>query len=147
MTTLEQILLAPERRETLIRKTASWVERHVEKTSGLRGMALKTGLSAAKSARADVVERAVARLLPEFARALEPMFAEFRAGGGKDFGAYLKDHRDEAADLLMGVADARAGATSHRALAAGYKRLRGTLESELKGILPDIARMMAAEIR
>jgi hypothetical protein len=147
MTTLADILLAPGRREALVRKTATWVERHVERTSGLRGMALKTGLSAVRSARPDAVERTVDRLLPEFARALEPMFADFRAGGGRDFGAYLAQHRDEATGALMAVADARAAASSHRALAAGYRRLRGTLESELRGLLPEIARMMAAELR
>lgn len=143
MTTLADILLAPARRDRLMRQTADWIERYVHEKPGLRGMALRTGLAAAKSGRADIVERAVARLLPECADALEPLYQRFLAGGGGDFGAFLRQHADEAAAAIMAVTDQRVAASSHRALATGYRRLRGTLEHEVRGLLPDIAAMIA----
>ena len=146
MTTLAEILLAPARRDRLMRQTAEWIERYVHEKPGLRGMALRAGLSAAKSARADAVDRAVARLLPECADALEPLYQRFLAGAGGDFGAYLREHADEAASAIMGVTDQRVAASSHRALAAGYRRLRGTLEHEVRALLPDIATMIARGI-
>lgn len=142
MTTLAELLLAPGRREVLVRETARWVERYVDEAGGLRGLALRGGLAAAKAGRADIVPRAVARLLPEMAAALEPHWQRFRASGGRDFGAYLKEHAGAASEAMMQVADARVAASGHRALAAGYRRLRGTLESELERLLPDIARMI-----
>lgn len=146
MTTLAEILLAPERRDRLMRQTAEWIERYVHEKPGLRGMALRAGLAAAKSARHDAVERAVARLLPEFADALEPFYQRFLASGEKDFSAFLRGHAADASEALMGVADQRVAASPHRALAAGYRRLRGTLEHELEGLLPDIASMLARAI-
>jgi hypothetical protein len=142
MTTLADLLLAPGRREALVRETARWVERYVEQAGGLRGIALRAGLGAARAGRADIVPRAVARLLPEMIVALEPHWQRFKATGERDFGAYLQRHARDASESLMQVADARAEASGHRALAAGYRRLRGTLESELERLLPDIARMI-----
>lgn len=146
MTTLAELLLAPSRRDALVRETARWVERYVADAGGLRGIALRAGLGAAQAGRPDIVTRAVARLLPEFAQALEPHWQRFKATGEHDFGAYLKRHAADASEAMMQVADARVAASNHRALAVGYRRLRGTLESELERLLPDIARMIGRTI-
>lgn len=146
MTTLAEILLKPGRRDALAEKTAAWVERYVHDTSGLRGMALKAGLAAAKAARPDAVTRAVDRLLPEFASALEPYWQEFRASGEKDFSAYLKRHAKAASADMMAATDARIAQSSNKALHGGYKRLRGTLAAELEKLLPDIAKMIGKSV-
>lgn len=146
MTTLTELLLAPERFDRLVPQTAAWVERYVHETGGLRGMALKAGLAAARAARPDAVERAVRRLLPEFATALEPFWQKFRASGEADFSTYLKRHAPQATAALMAVTDTRIAASSNRALHVGYKRLRGTLATELQKLLPDIARMIGRSV-
>ena len=146
MTTLAELLLAPERREALIGRTAEWVERYVAESSGLRGMALRTGLAASKAARPDAVQRAVTRLLPEFATALEPFWQRFRATGERDFSVYLRRHAGEATAAMMDATDVRIAASPNRTLHAGYKRLRGTLAAELEKLLPDIARMIGKSI-
>lgn len=146
MTTLRELLLGGERRDAAVRDMADWVERFVADKSGLRGMALRAGLGAAKSARPDIVPRAVARLLPEFADALEPLWQRFGKSGEKDFGAFLERHAAEARSAIMGVADARVAASHNRALHSGYKGLRGTLEKELDTLLPGIARMLGREL-
>ena len=146
MTTLSDLLLAPERRDTINAKTAAWIERYVQDSSGIRGIALKTGLKAAKAARPDAVERAVSRLMPEFAAALEPYWQKFRASGEKDFAAYLKRHAGEASAAMMARTDARIAASPNKTLHAGYKRMRGTLETELEKLLPDIARMIGRSV-
>ena len=146
MTTLAELLLAPERRDAINGKTAAWIERYVHESSGLRGMALKTGLKAAKAARPDAVERAVSRLMPEFAVALEPYWQRFRASGEKDFAVYLKRHASEASAAMMARTDERIAASSNKTLHAGYKRMRGTLANELERMLPDIARMIGKSV-
>lgn len=147
MTTLAELLLAPERFERLVPQTAAWIERYVHDSHGLRGMALKAGLAAARAARPDAVTRAVTRLLPEFAAALEPYWQKFRASGERDFSAYLKRHAKGATTAMMDVTDVRIAASPNRALHAGYKRLRGTLAVELEKLLPDIAGMLGRSIQ
>ncbi|HUR41274.1 MAG TPA: hypothetical protein VM240_08910 [Verrucomicrobiae bacterium] len=146
MTTLKELLLGGDRRDAAVRGMTDWVERFVVEKSGLRGIALRAGLSAAKAARPDIVPRAVARLLPEFADALEPLWQRFQKSGERDFGAFLKRHSEEAGAAIMGVADARVAASSNRALHSGYKGLRGTLEKELDNLLPGIAKMLAQNL-
>lgn len=147
MTTLADLLLAPGKREALEARTAAWVEKHVASLSGIKGLTLKAALGALQRARPDIVPRAVHRLLPEFFAALEPLFREFKAeyGGdvkGQDFGTYLVRHRERAVEALMVVADARAGATSHKTITATYRRIRGMVEGELRAMLPALAKMM-----
>lgn len=140
MTTLAEVLLAPARRDALVARTAQWVDEHVAALSGLRGIALRAGLAAARAVRPDAVERGVTRLLPDFAAALEPFWQRSRASGERDFGEYLRQHAPAASAAMMARVDARMAGTSHRALAAAYRRLRGTLAAELERMLPDIAR-------
>ena len=142
MTTLADLLLAPARRDALIARIAQWIEDYVARLPGLRGMALRAGLAAAQAARPDAVPRGVRRLLPDFAAALEPFWQRFRASGERDFGEYLRRHAPEASAAMMAEVDARMAGTSHRALAAAYRRLRGTLAAELERQLPDVARMI-----
>jgi hypothetical protein len=143
MTTLADVLLAPERRDLIVSRTAAWVEQYVAKRPGLRGLTLKAGLAALKAARPDALPRGVARLLPEFAVALEPLYRRFRASGERNFSHFLAAHSDDATAALIAVADARAAATSHRALASGYRRMRGTFEAELHTLLPELAKMLS----
>lgn len=147
MTTLADLLLAPDRQPQLVARTSEWVERYVHDSGGLRGMALKTGLAAAKAARPDAVQRAVRRLLPEFTRALEPYWQRFRASGEQDFAAFLRRHAQPASADMMAAVDARIAGSPNRTLHAGYKRLRGTLAAELEKLLPDIARMIGKTMR
>jgi hypothetical protein len=147
MTTLADLLLAPGQRDVLVKRTGEWVERYVHDSSGLRGMALKAGLAAAKAARPDAVTRAVNRLLPEFANALEPYWQRFQASGEKDFAVYLKRHARQASADMMAATDARIAGSPNKTLHAGYKRLRGTLAAELEKLLPDIARMIGNTLR
>lgn len=146
MTTLADLLLAPDRQARLVARTAEWVERYVHESHGLRGMALKAGLAAAKAARHDAVPRAVTRLLPEFTRALEPYWQDFRASGEQDFAVYLKRHAKPATVDMMDAVDARIAGSPNKALHAGYRRLRGTLAGELEKLLPDIARMIGKTV-
>jgi hypothetical protein len=142
MTTLADILLAPGRREAVIGRTAEWIERYVAERAGLRGLTLKAGLAALKAARHDALPRGVAVMLPEFARALEPVYQAFRASKERDFSRYLAQHSEDATQALMAVTDARAAATSYRTLASGYRRMRGTIEHELHTLVPEIAKML-----
>lgn len=138
MTTLAQILLAPERREAISGKLAAWIERYVHERGGIKGLALKAGVKALQAVRPDALPRGVDLLLPEFAQALEPLFQRFRKEGGKDFGAFVAKNLDEATDAVMAVTDRRAAHTRFKALSGAYQRLRGTLEGELRSVLPKL---------
>lgn len=147
MPTLSELLLDPKHRDAIIADCVNRVEARVANASGLKGLGLKTGLAAIKKVKPDAVPRAVTRMLPEFAAALNPIYQRFRASGERDFSRYLKQHAAEAREALMAITDSKADATSHNALRSGYRRLRGTLAAELEAMLPELVKGLSARIK
>lgn len=146
MKTLADILLAPGQRDAVIRDASQLIEEHVGSRGGLRGVSLKTGLAMVKAARPGILDRAVRKLLPEFAQALDPLFQEFQSLPDGDFAAYLQKHSGRATAALLAVADARIREASPMARGA-YGRLRGSAEDEVRATLPGLARLIDRHLK
>ncbi len=141
MKSLADALLAPQRRDRVVDDTVKLIESHVANRGGLRGMSLKTGLAMVKAAKPGILERAVRKLLPEFAQALDPLYQEFSATPHRDFAAYLQQHSGRATSALLAVADTRIGQASGAAQSA-YARLRSSAEAEVSAALPALSRLL-----
>lgn len=139
--TLEQILLDPARRPAVVTDLAELVDSEVSTKSGVSGAVIKTGYAAAKKLRPGIVPGAVDRLLGEFTLALEPYYADYRAGGGADFGDHLAA-RPDAANALLTVADTRAGRSSSETLKSAYGKLRPLGERNVTEALPQLGRLI-----
>jgi len=139
--TLEQILLDPARRPAVVSDLADLVDSEVASRSGVSGAVVKTGYAAARKLRPSIVPNLVDKLLGEFAAALEPFHAEYRAGAGGDFGDFLAG-RPEAADALLRVTDERAGRSSSAPLKAAYGKLRPHAERNVRDALPQLGRLI-----
>lgn len=135
-TTLAKILLAPERRELIAADVARSIEAYVRQLHGLKGFALGAGLKAVTAVRHDALSKGIEGLLPDFASALEPLFQRCCASEEKNFGRFIGAHAEEAVAAIMGTIDARAASGAHAMLAPVYRRLRGTIEGELRRTLP-----------
>lgn len=146
MPTLSDILLDPKHRDAIIADCVTRAEARVANASGLKGLGLKAGLGAIKKAMPDAVPRAVTRMLPEFSAALNPLYQRFLASGEKDFSRYLKQHSAEAREALMAITDSRADASTHKALASGYRKLRGILATELEEMLPELMQGLSTHL-
>ncbi|MBI2384246.1 MAG: hypothetical protein HYV18_09280 [Gammaproteobacteria bacterium] len=142
MPTLADQLLAPHHRDEFVADCVKLVETQVSRLSGLRGMSLRTGLAMLKSARPDVLPRAVARLLPEFVQALEPLYQKFRCSTAGDFKAFMQRHAADAIDALLAVTDTRMGASQNAVAKSFYARFRHSAEAELEQALPALAGLM-----
>lgn len=141
---LADSLLSPEHKDAVITDLAKTLETHVNQMKGLKGIGLRTTLSMLKSGRADAVPGAMSRLMPGFISALDPMYqqhlsAQAKVGKPTPFSVYLLAHRQEAANLMIGVADRRVEASSNSMLQSGYGRFRDTIASELVNALPALA--------
>lgn len=76
---LTATLLADDRKEVLATDSLRLLEFREQESPGFKGAALRTGLGVLKSARPDILPRAVRRLLPTFITALEPFYTEYRS--------------------------------------------------------------------
>lgn len=151
--TLGGVLLAPERLQSLRSDSLRLLEYKVQNSPGLKGMALRSGLSLLKSTRADLLPRAVNRLLPVFITALEPYYAQCCSAAAPqalapgDFSAFLLQRRAAVVDTLMQSADALATGSQNSTVHSFYTRLRSTIRSEIDGALPTLARRMDDELQ
>lgn len=140
--TLNAILLDPTRRPTVVTDLQTLVDAEVSDSGGVSGAVIKTGYATVKKVKPGIVTSAVDKMLPQFATALEPFYADYRASAGNDFGAYLAGRPAEAADALLGVTDARAERSNSDALKKVYGKLRPQGQRNVEEALPRLGRLI-----
>ena len=126
---LQERLLRPATRERVVRDCAAIVERQVAAARGAAGLAVRASFTAVTALRPDLVPRAINRLLPDFASAMDSLTAD-------DFSVFLSRHPEKVVDALLGVTDAKIAATNNRLLRASYERLRPLAERQVSAALP-----------
>jgi hypothetical protein len=141
MKKLADILLTSEQSADVVAAVVQLIESQVASRGGLKGVGLRTGLGMAKAIRPDILPKAVQRLLPEFAAALDPLYQQWAATGTPDFGAFLRLHPAEAGASLLAVADTRVRQASS-AVQTIYGRLRGSAETEVQSALPALSDLL-----
>jgi hypothetical protein len=143
MPLLADIVLTAQNKDPLIAGCVQLVESRVASRGGLRGIALKTGLSMLKGVRPDVLPRAMQALLPDFVASLDPLYQDWLAAGSGDFGGFLQRDSGRTVQALLGVTDARAARAHNAAIKGVYARLRGGAEQEVEGALPQFAQLLS----
>jgi hypothetical protein len=130
---LSATLLDPARRPSAVNALTGVIDAEVAGKGGLGGAAVRAGYAAAKKLGGNFVPSATDRLLPQFADALEPFWAE---RGDRPFGDHLAAQPDAVADALLAVTDGKAERTSHAAAARVYGALRAKAKEHVIAALP-----------
>ena len=146
MATLVEIFTQPEVRPQVVRACVSLIDAEVKSKSGLSALAIKAGYKLVVAVRPSMVTEVVDRLLPEFAEAMEPMFADSRGRAEVDaqplpeaFSARLLEDPPAVAQALLSVTDRRAARASGP-LRKTYDRLRDSAETHVRAAVPALAR-------
>lgn len=142
MKKLIDILWSPRQRDLFSADLVQLVEDHVRSRGGLRGAGIRAGLAMLKTARPDLLSRAIHKLAPEFIAALEPLYEDFLNGPDRDFSMFLQKRDADAAVRLLGVADARVTASSNAVVKSVYGKMRGFAEEEVAGAVPALGRLI-----
>src|SRR5580692_11148390 len=100
MPALADIVLTAERKDALVADCVHLTEGRIAARGGLRGIAMKTSLSLLKTARPDILPRAMQILLPDFVVALDPLYQDYLAAAAADrhadFASFLRHRSDSA---------------------------------------------------
>lgn len=142
MKSLKDILLAPHQKAAFYADAVKLLDAQIAALSGLRGIALKTTVNMLKSAKPQILERAVAGLMPGFIDALEPLHQRFRKSGDRDFSLFLQRHPDEVIEALLGVADRRIESASDAGKSV-YSKFRGSAVEQCRKALPALSRLLS----
>jgi len=139
MSTLVTKLTAPEVRPKVVAACVDLVDREVDGKGGLSGIAIKTGYKVVKALKPGFVTSVVDTLLPEFAEALTPIHDRESGAGPDAFVKYVEGHREEVADALLQVTDARAGRAKNATVKKTYERLRPSAKDNVIAAVPNLA--------
>lgn len=116
------------------------IDEQVAAKGGLSGVALKATYTVIKGVSNDYVTGAVRRLLPETLSALNPIWTE-----GVEYGdpvAYLSEHSDRTADLILSTTDARIAKNGGGIVGASYQKLRKSIKRDVVDAVPDLAKII-----
>lgn len=116
------------------------IDEQVAAKSGLSGVALKATYTVIKGVGKDYVTGAVRRLLPETLSALNPIWTEGVAYG--DPVAYLSEHSDRTADVILSTTDARIAKNGGGIVGASYQKLRKSIKRDVVDAVPDLAKII-----
>ncbi len=135
MSSLQQQLLDPARRPAVVSALVGVVDAEVASKSGFSGRVIKTGYGAVTKISDGFTAKAVNRLLPGFAEALDPFWAR---RGDASFADTLVAQQDQAAEALLAVTDHQVAGTSHALVGKVYGSLRGRAKENVIAALPRV---------
>ena len=134
---LSDVLNDEGTRASIINDVVGLIDGEVGKQKGLSGVAVKAGYKLVQGVKPGFVRNVVQTLLPEFAAVLEPI-AEQAAGEGQSVSGYFDAHRQEIAEALLAVTDARAEKSDHGSVKGAYSKLRGSARKNVEAAVPGL---------
>jgi hypothetical protein len=130
----------PAKKAAVVTDCCTLVDEEVSSKSGISGLAVKAGYAAVKGIKPGFVPHVVEQLLPEFAKALDPLWEEGLAAGKP--AAHLVANKSRAADALLSVTDGKAKDAKSGVVRGTYERLRGSAKKHVEDALPRLGRLL-----
>lgn len=113
-------------KDAAVTELSALAEKIVGEQSGLSGKLVKGAYSAAKKVDANIVSKATARLLPDVAKDLDPLWSSYtEAGSEGSFGSFLEARKDQTASMLLETADRKVAGVNNNAVGKIYGPVRG----------------------
>ncbi len=146
MSSLSDLLLRPEIRPRVIDACVEVVEQEVAAKRGLSGTAVKAGFAVVSKVKPGFIREVVSKLLPDFATALDPIYAEAAAKADNEatvdvFTRTVELNRGRAAEALLGVTDQRIG-LARPAVQKAYARLRPNAREHVEAAVPNLVQAL-----
>lgn len=141
MASLVEVLTSDAKRNAVVEDCLVLIDREVDDKGGLSGMAIKAGYRVVQGIKPGFVRNVVWDLLPEFAKAVEPVYTDAKAAG-KPVSEYFIANKSRVADALLAITDSKAQHSKSGAVKATYERLRGTAKSNVESAVPRLGKLI-----
>jgi hypothetical protein len=141
MQTLTEALTADSTKSVVIDDCVALINAEVDDKGGLTGLAIKAGYKTVQGIKPGFVRQVVTDLLPEFAKALEPLHQEARAQarGVRD---HFVANTQRVADALLSITDEKAKRAKSGMVKGTYDKLRGSAKKNVEAAVPRLAAMI-----
>jgi hypothetical protein len=145
--TLIEILLAPERRQTIVSELQTLVDDEVSAKGGMSGFAVKGSFAVVKRFKSGFIPHAINQMLPEFAHKLQPYYAKYDPARDGSLSDYLVANASAVSDVLLQVADGRARKSGHETVKKAYQKLRPQAKKHVEHALPALGNLIERHAR
>lgn len=141
MASLTETLTNENKKAAVVDDCCALIDAEVADKGGISGLAIKAGYGAVKNIKPGFIRHAVIDLLPDFAKALEPLYQEARTGG-KPVGAHITSNAGRAADALLTITDGKVRNAQSGLVKGTYEKLRGTAKKNVEAAIPRIGKLI-----
>jgi hypothetical protein len=142
------VLTSPPKHDQVVNDCVRVVDEEVEGKGGLSGLAVKAAYATVKAVKPGIIASAVASLLPEFARKLEPFYDAWQAEAPNEtLERFLVARRGEVAEALLGVTDDRARRAENPIVRKAYDKLRPSGKRHVEEAVPRVGRVLERHLR
>ncbi|MBS2020010.1 MAG: hypothetical protein JST00_44525 [Deltaproteobacteria bacterium] len=125
----------------ILKDCCALIDEEVKDKGGISGLAIKAGYSAVKGIKPGFVEHAVEDLLPEFAKALDPIYADAKAQN-KPVGDFFAQNASRVADALLTITDGKASRAKSGVAKGAYEKLRGSAKKNVEQAVPRLGKLI-----
>jgi hypothetical protein len=143
MPNLPEVLTAESNKGRVVEDCCALIDAEVKDKGGISGLAIKAGYGAIKGVKPGFVRAVVTDLLPEFARALDPIYQEAKTDG-KPVADFFVSHSAQVAEALLAITDEKAKKSKNGLVKGTYEKLRGTAKKNVEAAVPRLGKMVEA---
>lgn len=142
MGSLIQALTDESKIKSVVKDCCELIDAEVKDKGGLSGFAIKAGYGTVKGIKPGFVEKAVEDLLPEFAKALDPIYADAKKTENKAIADFFTSNSSRVADALLSITDAKAARAKSGVAKSAYDKLRGSAKRNVEQAVPRLGRLI-----
>lgn len=141
MPSLTEALTQESKKSAVVDDCCKLIDEEVADKGGISGLAIKAGYGAVKGIKPGFVRQVVSDLLPEFAKALDPIHAE-AVSQGKPVVAHFEANAGRVADGLLAITDGKAKNAKSGVVKGTYEKLRPTAKKHVEAAVPRLGRLV-----
>ena len=141
MPNLTDVLTSETKKADVVEDCCTLIDSEVKDKGGISGLAIKAGYGMVKGVKPGFIKQAVADMLPEFAKALDPTYQDAKAQN-KPVADFFVQNTSRVADALLAITDARAAKVKSGAVKATYEKLRGSAKKNVEAAVPRLGKIV-----
>lgn len=138
---LTDLLTSDAKKKDVVKDCCELIDAEVKDKGGISGLAIKAGYSAVKGIKPGFVEGAVEDMLPEFAKALEPIYADAKTKNAP-ISSFFNENSSRVADALLSITDAKAARSKSGVAKGAYDKLRGSAKKNVEQAVPRLGKLI-----
>lgn len=140
MPNLSEVIADADKKTQIVNECLQVVDLEVADKGGLTGVAVKTGYKAIQGIKPGFVKNVVNDLMPEFAKALDPVYEEAKSNGAT-VAAHFSANPSRVANALLSITDAKA-ARATGLVKKTYDGLRGLAQKNVEAAVPRLGALV-----